>query len=276
MNLYIKKPHFSWRKIIISGLILILVIGFLNIFDSPIKNTFYKLTSPITQTFWKVGDSVSGFFSSFFRVRFLSQENKDLQSENQRLLAEITLLQEIAKENQLIGQALDNTKKDNVDLLLAQTIGLEGDFVLLNKGSDDGILENMPVISAQKVLFGKVFKVYKNFSKVMLISDKNSVVDAKMQSLDLTKPPVLGIIKGDGNLSVYMDLISSDAQINQEDVIITSGQEGIFPRGLLIGNIAGSEKNDAKPFQTARVLPFFDAINTHDLFVITNYLRKPQ
>ena len=107
----------------------------------------------------------------------------------------------------------------------------------------------------------------------MLISNKNSVVDTKIENTDLTKAPIFGIIKGNGNLSIYLDLVSSDAEIHQQDNLITSGQEGIFPKDLLIGKITTSKKNDLKPFQTAEVKPLFDIKNTENLFIVTNYLR---
>jgi len=273
MNAYIKKPNFPWQKIIISLVILISIIGILNVFGAPVKNTFYYATAPISQALWKAGNGTSEFFGSFFRVRFLSSENNDLKNENQRLLAEIVGLQETVKERQNIKEALLNTQEDNFKLVLAETVGLEGDFILLNKGSSDGILENMPVISAQKVLFGKIDKVYENFSKVMLISSSNSVVDTRTESMDMQKITASGAIKGRGNLSIYLDLVASDAQIDAEDNLITSGQEGVFPRGLLIGKIVSVSKNDLKPFQTAEVLPFFDIKNVDNLFIITNYIK---
>ncbi len=273
MNVYIKKQNVKWHKILIGLAALFLCVGFLNVLQEPIKNTLYVLTSPFSKTLWQAGDNTSSFFWSFLNIKGLSQENSNLKEENQNLLSQITSLQDTVKANQSIKEVIQNTSSDKFKLVFAETMGLdtEGDFILLNKGSDDGISENMPVISSTKVLFGKVFKVYKNFSKVILISNKNSVVDAKIQGDDPTKSPILGVVKGSGSLSLYLDLVSSDAQINQGDTLITSGQEGVFPKDLLIGKITKSDKNDLKPFQTAQIQPFFDIKNIDNLFIITNY-----
>ena len=108
----------------------------------------------------------------------------------------------------------------------------------------------------------------------MLISNKHSVVDVKIQTSDTVLPIISGAIKGNGNLSTYLDLVASQAKINEHDTLITSGLEGIFPKDLLVGKITSIDKNDLKPFQTASVQPLFDVKNIDTLFVITNYKRE--
>jgi rod shape-determining protein MreC len=273
MNVYLKKQNFRWQKIMIGVVMLFFFIGVLNFFQKPIRNSFYVLISPISKTFWRAGDSASGFFTSLLNAKGLTQENSNLQQENQRLSSEVSALQETINEDQAIKEVAQNTQADNVTLAPAQTIGLDtaNDVMVINKGSQDGISENMPVISSQKVLYGKVSKVYKNFSNITLISDKNSVVDAKVQSSDTTKPPIFGAIKGNGNFSIYLDLVAQDATINQGDVVVTSALEGIFPKDLLIGKITHINKNDSKPFQTAAIQPFFNVNAADNVFIITNY-----
>src|SRR5207237_1162769 len=104
-------------------------------------------------------------------------------------------------------------------------------------------------------------------------SAKTSVVDVKIQQGDITKNLIHGALKGGGNFSIYLDLVDSDSDIKEGDVLVTSALEGIFPPDLLIGKITSSDKNDIKPFQTAKVQPFFDIKNIDNLFVITNYKK---
>jgi rod shape-determining protein MreC len=139
----------------------------------------------------------------------------------------------------------------------------------INKGSADGVAEDMPVISQQGALFGKVFKVYKNYSQVMLISSKNSVINVKIQRQETE---IDGVIKGQGGLAIYMDLVPIDETINQGDIIVTSALEGTFPKDILVGTVIKVEKNDQNPHQSAQVQPFLGA-STDNLFVITNYKR---
>lgn len=276
MNVYTKKQKFLWQKLTMGIVVLFLCIGFLNFFSPEIKNTFYIAASPLLKIFGTAGESTSGFLGGFLNTKSLNQENNNLKQENQSLLSQISLLQETVKADQATQSVIQNTKEDSFTLAEVRVLGMDtaNDFMLINKGSQDGISENMPVISSTKVLFGKVYKVYKNFSQVMLLSNKNSVVDAKIQLGDPTQSPILGVVKGSGNLSLYLDLVSSEEQINPEDTLITSGQEGIFPKDLLIGKIQSTDKNDLKPFQTANLQPFFNGDSIENVFVITDYLKK--
>ena len=249
------------------------IILFLNIFQNTIRNSFFTLSSPISKTFLQAGNNSSELFNSVTAFDSVKKENNNLKEENEILLSKLSLLQQSLRDNQELKTALENTKNDNFNIVLIKITGLDAqnDIVTINKGSDDGIFENMPLISGQKVLYGKVIKVYKNFSQVILISSKNSTVDAKIQNNDIQKPQIYGAIKGTGALSLYLDLVASDAEIKEGDTLVTSALEGTFPPNLLIGKIISTDKNDAKPFQTAHLQPLFNIKNTDTLFVITNY-----
>jgi len=281
MNVYIKKSlgstqsksRYAWQKIAIFLVVIITLIVLLNFFQQPIKNTVYVVASPFLKFFWGAGKSVNSFIAPIAGFQKLTRENNAIKQENQYLLSKIHSLEEAIRQDQILKEAALNTAGDNFNMVLVQIIGLDtaNDVILLGKGSNDGIQENMPVISEQKVLYGKILKVYKTFSQAMLISNKNSVVDAKIQDVDIARPSILGAIKGGGNLSVYLDLVASDAEIKEGDNIFTSGLEGTFPKGILIGRVTLPDKSDLKPFQTASVAPFFDIKNIENLFIITDY-----
>jgi len=138
----------------------------------------------------------------------------------------------------------------------------------------------MPVINQQNILVGKVFKVYKNFSDIMLVSNKNSVINVKIQqqnvitdtSASATLPAEIdGVLKGDGGLTAHLDLVPINSNINPYDVLVTSSLEKSFPKDLLVGKILQKTKNDQEPFQKAQISLFFDVKTADNLFVITNY-----
>ncbi len=275
MNIYIRKQNFLLRRIIISTLALIFIIGFLNIFQVQVRNYFYVISRPISQQFWKSGNAAFSFATSFLPSENAKKENMILRQENLYLLSQIALLQDSLRQNYLVSGAVQIAKENNLTLAMAHVVGLDlgGDFVLIDKGAKDGILQNMPVISNEKVLYGRVHQVYNNFSKVMLISNLASVVDVKIQKNEKEKSPIYGAVKGISNQSLYLDLVSFDAEITEGDVLVTSALEGIFPKNLLVGLITSKDKNDLKPFQAAQVQQFFDVKNTDTLFVITDYKK---
>ncbi len=276
MNIYTKNKNLALRDISLGIVATLVFVGFVSVFQLPIRNSVYFISSPETKFLKEAGRNTLAFFESYFNGKGLKQENSNIKEENQNLLSHISLLQESLRQNQAGTESQEVAKANNFNVVLAGVVGLNvgDDSLLINKGLDDGISQNMPLISAQKVVYGKVLKVYKNFSEVLLISSKNSVVDVKVQRADVTQTPVYGAVKGSGNLSVYLDLVNSNSKLNENDVLVTSGLEGIFPKDLLVGKITSVSQNDLKPFQTAKVQPFYDVQNIDHLLVITNYLKK--
>jgi len=258
------------RRFIILIVIVVLIIVLLNLFQKEVKGFFYYISCPIQKSLWGAGDRVSDFFESFFRIKSLKKETDELKLKNQELLSQITVLQEQKEENKVLREALGIELQKEFKLALAQIISkdISQDFILIDKGLEDGISENMPVITQQRVLLGKVSEVYKNFSKVMLIFNKKSSFDATIQR---EKSEISGVVKGKGNFRVSFDFISQEKDISKEDIVVTSALGRIFPEGLLVGQIEKIKKSDVEPFQELEVKPFFDIKDIEGLFIITEY-----
>jgi len=271
-------------KVFTFSLILVILIFSLNLFSDKIKNYFYITSSPISFFLSETGNEISSIFESLFNTKNLKNQNNFLEKENQRLLLQVSFLQESLKENFYVKESLNN-KFDDFKLVLVKTVGLDiaNDFILIDKGLEDGVLKDMALISNQNVLYGKVFKVYKNFSQVMLISNRNNTLNTKINLQTTTEEeknnildikPIYGIVKGSGALSGYLDLINIEDEIKEEDVLLTSGMESILPSNLLVGKIKSVNKEDLKPFQTAEVELFLDIKDIENLFLITDYIKK--
>jgi len=273
MNVFLNKPKAKLPKILLGIVIFFLLIGFLNLFQNQFRNFFYSISSPFQKTLWNAGNVTSGFLGSFFQIADITKKNQELNTKNQELLEEITNLQQVKVENQALREVVSIGTDKEFKLVSADAIGIDNqqDFILIDRGLEDGISENMPVINAQKVLFGKIFKVYKNFSKVMLISNKSSVLDVKVQKDDTLSPPIYGAVRGEGDLSAILDLVSLDYEIKNNDILITSSLEGTFPKGLLVGKVLETNKDDLKPFQKAEIELFFNLKQIDKLFVISDY-----
>ncbi len=257
-----KNSFFVWVVVII------LVLVGMNIFQKEVKSFFYSFSAPIQNVFWKGGDSTSNFFWGILTSGDLKERVDELEKRNQALFSQIISLKEIEDENQTLRTALGLGLENDYSLTLAKIIGkdISQDYILINKGGEDGILENMPVITEEKVLVGRIVEVYDKFSKVMLISSTKSSLDAKIISSSAS-----GVIKGLGNLKIYFDLLPREEVINNEDIIITDSISGIFPENLLIGKVKKVIKNDVESFQQAEVESTFNLSSAENLFVITEF-----
>lgn len=277
-NFSINKKRRNLIKIFFGAIVFLFLIFVLNFAGPWIKNSVYILSLPIENIFWSAGESSSGYVGSIFKAGFLSEENENLKDENKKLLLQVAALQAVIGANTAQSDVSLACQNNNFETIMAGVVGLdEQDILSINKGQDDGIAENMPVINQQGVVFGKVYKVYKNFSKVMLISSKNSVVNVKIQrSQDASPetPEIEAVVKGSGELGVFLDLVPINSEIKRGDILLTSSIEKTFPKDHLVGIISQVQKNDQKPFQQAKVEPYFNIKTADNLFVITNYKQN--
>ena len=282
-NFSVKRKNNWLLKSGIVLVILIVVIFVLNIFISPLKNNFFKLSLPLQNIFWSAGKSSSLFLGSLFNGASLFNENCLLKEQNQKLLSQVVLLQSIEQGNKAQSTISQTCQNSGFKFVMAGVSGLDGDDILsINKGLEDGLLEGMPVVNEQNVLFGKIYRVYKNYSKVMLISNKNSIVNVKVQTIvgqdsdnnTTIIKEVDGVVKGTGGLTAYLDLIPISNEIKIEDILVTSAIDKSFPKDLLVGSIVEISKNDQKPFQQAKIDLFSDIKTADNLFVITNYKQN--
>ncbi len=264
------SPNLKIVAIIIL-LIIFFVIVNLTGFSDNIKNFFYLVSAPIQKTFWGVGDRVSDFFEAISESKNLKTENEYLEFKAQELSAEVAKLRELKKENKILREALDIGLQKEFEMVFAQITGkdIAQDFILINKGTEDGILKDMPVIIQQRILVGKISQVYRNFSRVMLVSNKESTFPVNIQ-VDVEVENVNAIIRGRGGLQSFIDLIPLAAEIKKGDRIVTTALEETFPKGILIGYIGEVEKLGIEPFQRAKIQSVFNLKELESVFIIIN------
>lgn len=266
-NLFASRQRKSLRIFIIL-LVAVLFLFLINYYGAGVKNLFYYITSPVQRFFWKAGESTSGFWGTILNASSIKKEISSLTIENQELLNKLSQLQDLQKENDTLRQAMGLNLQKDYKLLFADIISQDSsqDSILIDRGLADGVEEGMPAVNQQKVLFGKVSKVYKNFARISLITSKDFVSDVKIQGKEIS-----GVTRGQGNLSLVLDLAPKGCDLAAGDVLVTSRLGGVFPENLLVGTIKAVDKCDAKPYQTAGLEPFFDLSSGDTLFLITNF-----
>jgi rod shape-determining protein MreC len=255
-----------YRRLILL-LLAVLILFLLNFYQREVKNFFYKISEPIQKIFWRAGMKVSIFFETISEIKRLKSENEELKLKNQELLSQIANLNEFKKENENLREALGLGLEKEFKISLAQITSrdISQDFVVVNKGLKDGIEENMPVITSQKILVGKIYQVYKNYSRVMLITNKESSFGGRIVGKE-----TLGEVAGKGNLKVIFDLIPPEKEISQGDIVETTVLGGVFPKGLLVGQIGKIQKSDIQSLYQAEILPLFDLDKLENVFIILN------
>lgn len=254
------------RRIIIIFLIIGSLVIFINIFQKEVKNFFYLISSPFQKTLWRAGDSTSDFFTGIFQSKVLTEENNGLRQKVQQLLSEVSFLKELKVENEFLRKALNLGLANDFEMKMAEIIGkdVSQDSLIINLGKKDGIIAGSPVIISEKVLVGRIGEVLEDFSKVVLITSKESSFDAKVLEKDIH-----GLAKGRGDLTLALEFLPKEKEIKEGDFIVTSALGGIFPQGLLIGQVKEVLKSDLEPFQKIKLAPAFKINDLDIVFVIT-------
>lgn len=273
MNVYLKKNRFAWAGALAKFFALAIIIAALNLFSQPVRTAFFSASALVSGPLFAAGSQLSGTMTSFWNIKELSRQNSQLSQQNNRLLSQVSDLEDRLRYQQSVLQFNQNSVNAGFSTLPVRVIGLTilDDTLVIDKGSADGVANGMPVISQGDVIFGKVEKTYAHTSVVLLISARGSVVNVKIQQSDTTQPPVYGAVKGQGNFSVYLDLVPSQNQLHRGDVLVTSALDGVFPADLPVGEVLAPYKNNLNPFQQASVQPLFDPQDTDILFIITNH-----
>jgi len=256
-------------KFLIIPLIFVVFFFILNTtgFYKEIKNFFYCFSQPIQKTLWRTGDNVSDFFSGIFKINILEKELESVYQKNKELQGQIVSLKELEKENKTLRDALNIGLQKDFQLEFAQVVSkdISQDSILINKGLKDGISKGLPVLTSEKIILGRIGEVYDNFSEVILISNKESSFDAKIQDKNIS-----GLVRGEGSSDLFIDLIPKNEEISKGDFVVTTALGGIFPKGLLVGEITEVKKTDIQPFQTAEIKPSFEIGELENVFIILN------
>jgi rod shape-determining protein MreC len=192
-----------------------------------------SLISPPERLLRSMGGGFRGMWSNYIALRGVREQNKDLKAEVNRLRMEQAGLMEDARQGQRLQQLLSFKENYIYTTQPAQIIGTSGSdlshVLWIDKGSKDGVKSDMPVITPDGIV-GKIKDVLPHTSQLLLISDQTSGAGVLMESLRIR-----GVLRGNVLGQPQIVNITRDDRIKPGERILTSGGDGVFPRGLPVG-----------------------------------------
>ena len=230
-----------------------------------LKNYLGDLLQPFETVFSYIGNKFLFWQNVFLNAKTLKESNIKLLAENLELYGKLAKLSQIEKENTLLKEKLNLADKNAWNTTWANVIGRDFEnnrSFIIDKGTSDGIEVGMPVIISGKVVIGKISDVSYNASKVKTIIDVSSKIAAVNSD-----GSVSGLVRGLGS-DVIFDLIAKNKKPEIGNLIISSGTDGLWPRGLLIGKVKGVKSEDSRVFNTADVELLTDFRDFDSVFVI--------
>jgi len=198
--------------------------------------------------------------------------------------AENEQLRETARKLSLVNSSYEQERQENVRLrrllsmtqgVAARTIGAHvvartpsflSNVIYIDRGSADGIVLDQPVISGHGIV-GRIVLVSKHQSQVQLISNPDASVGVMLEK---TRTP--GVLKGIGDFVLELNYIGNSEQVENGEVVLTSGLDGIYPKGLAIGRVVDSQKGKSV-FRAIKVQPYIDFMRVEEVSVILDSVK---
>lgn len=212
---------------------------------------------PASYVFSKL-ENTRFFLQGLAGIRKLSSENDKLKKENLSLTSRLADYEDKKEENNFFRNALKIAPRFSGEVIysniFSSQLGPGGYDVLLNKGVESGISDNDIVMTEDGVLVGKIKKSYGGFAHVLIVSDPDFSVTAKVLSSDTA-----GIAKGALDKGMYLDLIVQSDPIKEGDVIVSSGMD-LFPPALVVGTVSHVETSETDLFKKVKIKPAVEGV----------------
>jgi rod shape-determining protein MreC len=275
------KNYFLWRnRVPITGAVLLLISAhFLWSGVRPDQRVakprglVMEGLAPVQIAASRLTEGGTGIIHDYFDLVGVQQENTRLRAELAREETQRARLAELEAENLHLGDMLELKQALALKSVAANVIGADASglarTVVVEGGSDQGFDAGMAVLSTEGVV-GKLIAVGPTSSRVLLINDHNAALDAFDQ-----RSRVRGIVAGMVDDGLVIKYIDRSEDVKSGDTIVTSGLDGIFPRGLLVGEVTTVVREGPGLFLTVNVAPAADFRRLEQVLVVTQQIPQP-
>ena len=266
-----RKINFrNWKKFVL--VLFVLGIAFLAL-SGYLAKAIDRVMTPVIRvqsTLMERLNFVVSLFNVSQREVELVAENEALKSQVAELQNRIIQLQQNLNEADILYALLGFARSSpDEQYIPAKVIGKDPSpflkYILIDQGSDQGIRAGMPVVT-NKGLIGRIEAVTASASRVKLITDSTSMINAVVVDVD-ADCMLQGSITGD----VTIEMVSQDVKLEPGQIIQTSGLGGEFPADLIIGQVLNVNQINNELFQSASVLPAEDFDTLQAILVVSNF-----
>jgi rod shape-determining protein MreC len=234
-----------------------------------VRSAVATVTTPVTRAGHWVFTPVRSFVAWVSDLGVSRSQLAALRQQNDELRAAAIQADELRAENERLSALLGVGESVASSGVAAGIIGLPDDnydrVIVLDKGTGDGITLGLPVTTARGLL-GQIVELGPNWSKARLISDQKSGVAALVQSKRIP-----GVVKGSLDGTLNLDFVPVDTKVEVGDVVLTSGLGGVYPKGLVIGEVTDVSDELNTLYKTIVITPAnTDPGNIEDVLILTS------
>jgi rod shape-determining protein MreC len=204
-------------------------------------------------------------WTGYIDLRHVGEENAALKQELQALQIRLQEERAMAQRTQDLRQLLELRQRAELETTAAEIIaaGASPEFrtVTIDKGSSDGLVADMAVISPGGVV-GRVILSSPRAAKVQLLVDHNAAAGAVVE-----RSRAQGVVVGVGADGLRMDYVPGTADVKPGDLVVTSGIDGIYPKGFVIGTVETVERGPGS-YHQIKIRPAVDFSRIEEVLVV--------
>jgi rod shape-determining protein MreC len=270
------------RDLIILAVLLFISFTFMGFSQTRItirfKSMAYAVAFPFQYSGVKSITFVKDFFTSIRNNKHLKRElaaTKTLLDDYKRTQYEF---EEIKRENERLRNLIGIQSKLEYETVIAEVVAKSPQnlykTIIVNRGKESGIERWMPVVAYQdgeKCVVGKVIDVQIYSARIQPLNDQSNYLGAMLKDTRYS-----GLLVGQSPVSeqCLLQYIDRRADIGYGDSVVTSGMGGVFPKGILIGEVVSVSKKTYGIFQEAQVRPKVDFGRLEEVYIITKSVTE--
>ncbi|MCI0572832.1 MAG: rod shape-determining protein MreC [Myxococcaceae bacterium] len=235
------------------------------------------LMAPVQRGLTAMVDGAVGALDAYVALRGVREENQALRQETTLLKAQLVESAELRSENERLRRALAYSERQQETEVLARVVGFNPvagpHSVRIDRGESEGIREGMAVVTPDGVV-GQVIRTTGGTADVALLTDPQTRAGVRVQ-----RSRARATVAGAGaSRPLRLDNALRTDDIVENDLLVTSGADGVFPAGLLVGKVTNLSRTEHGVFQVADILPVVDMTKLEEVMVITSMIipeREP-
>jgi rod shape-determining protein MreC len=236
---------------------------------SALRALLIGLFSPVQRGVDASLGAISSIWYDYVDLRGVRRENSRLKEDVARLEQALWMERDVVASYRRLSSVLELAERIPGNPVVAEVVGLDASAwfqtVTVNRGTDHGVQLNAPVIAAGG-LVGRVISVGRDIAQIQLLTDRDCSVGAL-----LARTRARGVVAGSGGevspTGLALNYVSNLEDVVAGDLIVTSGMDGIYPKGIAIGRV-GSVRNGPRLFKIITVEPAANIDRLEEVFIL--------
>jgi rod shape-determining protein MreC len=264
---------FSRKMVLIIGFIVLIAVNIIGLSVTSRRSTTFGIEriaisaiAPFQELVTRSLRFARDIWRHYFYLVSVARENHVLMDQLSQAVQNKNQWHETELANIRLRDLIDFQRNISERVVAAEVIGKDPSAwfktVIIDKGEADGLTKGLPVVIPQGIV-GQVIEVSNHYSKVMLILDSNSAVDSLVQ-----RTRARGVVKGESTDQCGLDYVLRKNDVRIGDTIVSSGLDGVYPKGLRLGLVSQVIEHDADIFHEVIITPFVDFEKLEEVLVI--------